>query len=212
MFDLEKSITSWRAQMRASGINTSVQLDELEAHLREDIARQLQSGMNEKMAFESAITQMGKARELGAEFHRVSGWSGWFGVHRYRILGALWMAFCVASLVRAATPVSNQGQAVFGAFHHGMSATFIASQLLPSFLVLMLLASLYLWGTVAGIKLFFGSLRGRGFLRFLAFLDVFFGLLAIGLGHYTWLTPPLVIFGLISLWLLQPPQQIKTAA
>ena len=71
MFDLEKSIAEWRKQMLAAGIKTPVPLEELEIHLRENIERQTQSGMNEQQAFEVAIRQIGKANMLKDEFAKV---------------------------------------------------------------------------------------------------------------------------------------------
>ena len=71
MFDLEPSIAEWRRQMLAAGIKTPVPLEELEIHLREDIAQQMQSGMNAQRAFEDAIQQIGKANMLKSEFEKV---------------------------------------------------------------------------------------------------------------------------------------------
>ena len=42
MFNLEQSIADWRRQMLAAGIKMPVPLEELESHLREDIAQQMQ--------------------------------------------------------------------------------------------------------------------------------------------------------------------------
>jgi hypothetical protein len=68
MFDLEKSIAVWRQQMLAAGIQAPVPLDELECHLREDIAQQVAAGMDEARAFELAIRQIGHAAPLRKEF------------------------------------------------------------------------------------------------------------------------------------------------
>jgi hypothetical protein len=46
MFNLEQSIIEWRKQMLAAGIKTPVPLDELEIHLREEIERQMASGLD----------------------------------------------------------------------------------------------------------------------------------------------------------------------
>ena len=51
MFDLEQSIAEWRQQMLAAGIKTPVPLEELEIHLREEIERQMKSGLNEQTGF-----------------------------------------------------------------------------------------------------------------------------------------------------------------
>jgi hypothetical protein len=70
MFNLETSITEWRTQMRTAGIKTSVPLDELEIHLREDIERLVQSGLGQEKAFGTATRQLGQPQVLKAEFKK----------------------------------------------------------------------------------------------------------------------------------------------
>ena len=70
MFDLEQSIADWRRQMLAAGIKTPVPLEELEIHLREDIERQMRSGLDVQKAFEAATRQIGQARALRSEFEK----------------------------------------------------------------------------------------------------------------------------------------------
>jgi len=71
MFDLEQSVAKWREQMRAAGITNPGVLDELESHLREEIERQMKSGLNEQQAFEIAVAQIGCASELKMEFKKI---------------------------------------------------------------------------------------------------------------------------------------------
>ena len=71
MFNLERAITNWRRQMLAAGIKSPVPLDELEAHLRDEIEQQVQSGVNEPQAFERAAKQIGQATALDPEFRKV---------------------------------------------------------------------------------------------------------------------------------------------
>jgi hypothetical protein len=68
MFNLEQSIAQWRRQMLAAGIKSPVPLEELEIHLREEIERQMKSGMNGQEAFDFAIQQIGQAGTLRKEF------------------------------------------------------------------------------------------------------------------------------------------------
>jgi hypothetical protein len=72
MFDLEQSIMDWRRQMLDAGIKTPAPLEELEIHLREDIERQMESGLNEQKAFEIAVQEIGKANMLKNEFKKVN--------------------------------------------------------------------------------------------------------------------------------------------
>src|ERR1035437_1242204 len=70
MFNLEQSISDWRRQMLAVGIKTPLPLEELEIHLREDIAQQMQSGLSAQQAFGIAVKTIGQAPELKREFKK----------------------------------------------------------------------------------------------------------------------------------------------
>ena len=73
MFDLEQAIADWRQQMLAAGIKTPVPLEELEIHLREEIERQMKSGLNEQKAFPIAVERIGAGDLLKREFKKVGG-------------------------------------------------------------------------------------------------------------------------------------------
>jgi hypothetical protein len=70
MFNLEPSIAEWRRQMLAAGIKTPVPLEELEIHLREDVERQVRSGVNAQKAFKAAVQQIGQPNVLNREFKK----------------------------------------------------------------------------------------------------------------------------------------------
>jgi hypothetical protein len=70
MFDLEQDIADWRKQMLAAGIKTPVPLDELEIHLREEIERQMKSGLDGQNAFGISVQQIGQPEMLNREFKR----------------------------------------------------------------------------------------------------------------------------------------------
>jgi hypothetical protein len=76
MRNLDAKITEWRRQMSADGIKSRSVLDELEAHLREDVESQVKAGVNEETAFEVAVQRIGKSDLLKAEFAKISGKSG----------------------------------------------------------------------------------------------------------------------------------------
>jgi len=71
MFDLEKSISEWRRQMRAAGIKTPVPLDELEGHLRDEVDRQMNAGLSAQCAFNLATQQIGRPLPLKNEFKKI---------------------------------------------------------------------------------------------------------------------------------------------
>ena len=70
MPDLEKSIAKWRKQMLAAGIKSPVPMEELEVHLREEIERQMKSGLAEQKAFEISAQQIGQPKLLDSEFKK----------------------------------------------------------------------------------------------------------------------------------------------
>ena len=72
MFNLDHAISEWRKQMLAAGIKSPVPLEELEIHLREEIERQMKSGLRAQQAFEIAVKKVGHAPELKREFKKVS--------------------------------------------------------------------------------------------------------------------------------------------
>jgi hypothetical protein len=134
MFDLEKSIAGWRAQMLAGGIKFPVPLEELEIHLHEEIERQMKSGLNEQKAFEISVQTVGQPKTLNNEFKKsertfmkkiMTVLLGIFGVFigvgfilpalaKYRDLG-IWtgeqMAYC---LLGVAIAVAGMSTAIFG--------------------------------------------------------------------------------------------------
>jgi hypothetical protein len=57
--------------MRAAGVTSPVPLDELESHLREDVEKQMESGLGEQEAFDRAIQNIGKPRIVHTEFAKV---------------------------------------------------------------------------------------------------------------------------------------------
>jgi len=73
MFNLEQAITEWRRQMLGAGVKNPNVVDELESHLREDVARQMQSGASAEKAFETAVQRVGDAGLLKREFAKLGG-------------------------------------------------------------------------------------------------------------------------------------------
>ena len=71
MPDLEEQIAEWRTRMAAGGIKTPAVLDELEAHLREEIRARITAGAAGDQAFREAIVRMGNADSLRDEFSKV---------------------------------------------------------------------------------------------------------------------------------------------
>lgn len=75
MFDLEKQIAEWRREMSHAGIRNPEVLDELEAHLREDIELQIRAGVDAQQSFDAAVRRIGEARALQKEFAKAGRWT-----------------------------------------------------------------------------------------------------------------------------------------
>jgi hypothetical protein len=72
MFDLEEQISAWRVAMVNTGIEEREVLDELEAHLREDVEEQRRVGKNDDAAFAGAVENIGRGELLKPEFTKAS--------------------------------------------------------------------------------------------------------------------------------------------
>jgi len=72
MFNLEQAIAKWRRQMLSSGIQSPIPLDELEAHLRDNIEEQLGKGLATEQSFLAAVQQIGPAVPLRKEFNKTA--------------------------------------------------------------------------------------------------------------------------------------------
>jgi len=73
MFNLETAIAEWRRQIAASGITEAEVLNELETHLRDEVAGQVQSRtVSEQVAFECAVRTIGNEDALAAEFAKAA--------------------------------------------------------------------------------------------------------------------------------------------
>jgi len=137
MFDLDETIEEWRRQMIIGGIKNPELLDELESHLREDVERQVRSGVDVQGAFVAAVRRIGRADTLRPEFEKTAAerktmkriviiGSGIVGVlvgmafvmpavALYRHEGAISAGDVALLLLGAALTLGGAGAAVFGA-------------------------------------------------------------------------------------------------
>src|SRR5688500_11272540 len=67
MFNLEHAIADWRHSMVQAGLGREV-IDELEAHLRDEIDHQQLTVSDPQLAFENAIKLMGDPVEIEEQF------------------------------------------------------------------------------------------------------------------------------------------------
>lgn len=71
MHNFEPDIADWRRQLIAAGIKSADVLDELESHLREDIERKIQAGVDVNRVFQKAALRFGEPQAIKAEFDQV---------------------------------------------------------------------------------------------------------------------------------------------
>lgn len=99
MFNLERELQKWRQEMAAPGLTPEI-IAELEEHLRDDIERQVRSGIAAPDALQGALQRLGQPQALRHEFN--------VGSHHCTIVNALGrnkakIVLCAAAGVLAAT-------------------------------------------------------------------------------------------------------------
>src|SRR3954463_5497032 len=68
---LDEAIAKWRREMAAQGVKSRHVLDELENHLREEVAKQIRSGADPAEAFKIAVQRIGQGAVLRKEFAKL---------------------------------------------------------------------------------------------------------------------------------------------
>ena len=78
LFDLNRRIEQWRANLATSPSFRSENLKELESHLRDSVATLQSRGLSADEAFLIATRRIGTSRALESEFTKVNGQALWF--------------------------------------------------------------------------------------------------------------------------------------
>jgi hypothetical protein len=200
MFDLEKSIIAWHRQMLAAGIKASA-LHELEIHLREEMEKQQQTGLDEAAAFEAAIQNIGKPAALTDEFKKL----GRRTLTTDRVLGLLWFIYCAGSFYTLSGGLFNTASLTKPAVY------FPHFQFNALFLLAVLMDVIYLRGLIASVLLFGGQVRERRFIFFLAILDAIGGVVVLSTRSFHFLPCLFTIVGFITLIAYWPRPNLKSA-
>ena len=182
--------------MLAAGINTPAQLAELEAHLRDDVCQFTRTGLDERKAFENAAARaLARPAIFGPEISSCP----WIYDHEPRSRPA------PGSSTAPAASITQPAASCFPS----QSAGFQFSTL---FTLSVLFNFIYLRGLIASIQLFEGS---RNACRFIIFLSGagrprrHIGVLSTK--SFQPLSIAFTILGLVTLWILWPRRQLKTA-
>src|SRR6185369_2668817 len=116
MFNLEQAIKEWRRQSVASGLKNMEVLNELECHLRDDVAQRMRLGSCNQEAFKRAVEQIGEASSLKREFAKA-------GAARESILRKFVAIAVVANIVFGAFAIFGGLAALVSAYNvwtHGV--------------------------------------------------------------------------------------------
>jgi putative ABC transport system permease protein len=70
MFDIEREIKKWRKDLFTNEAFEDGYVEELESHLREEIEKLIDRGMDPRDAFEKAVLKIGSPHSMGAEFYK----------------------------------------------------------------------------------------------------------------------------------------------
>jgi ABC-type transport system involved in cytochrome c biogenesis permease subunit len=95
MFNLEESIAGWRRQMLAAGIKSPAPLEELENHLRQDIAALVLAGKPELESFQIAAARLGSPASVRIEFDKIKGGH----IPSVKVGSMLWLATVIGMTV-----------------------------------------------------------------------------------------------------------------
>jgi putative ABC transport system permease protein len=71
MFDLERAVQEWKRGLASNSSLEEGFIAELEESLRDDVAELVRQGRTEEEAFRRVAAEMGRADDVGAEFHKV---------------------------------------------------------------------------------------------------------------------------------------------
>jgi hypothetical protein len=77
VFDIDSSIREWKDHLRARGGVSEADLEELEGHLRDEIAALCGAGLTPDEAFLVAVKRLGTADALSGEFAKVNAGDLW---------------------------------------------------------------------------------------------------------------------------------------
>ena len=144
MFDLETTIKNWRRQTEAKWTGDKSTLDELEDHLREEVAVLSRAGRSEQDAWTAAIAKLGNPAAIRREFDKIERLPAF----------DRWTFTVLLSTLAALTVVAFAAMFVM----HGQPIRAIRDQPVLSIHVLAITLG-YLTGLIAALIASYGSMR-----------------------------------------------------
>lgn len=137
MFDLKKSIMSWRSDVISLEAVSPEDVEELEDHLNQEILSLVELGLSEKEAFWVATERMGNISVLGNEYRKVNGPLIWTRRLMWMLAGYL-LFLLLTNIVQAASDI-------FAGFTLSLESGHVTSLLIYITSNVLMLAGI-LWG------------------------------------------------------------------
>lgn len=88
-FDLNEAIRRWRAEFGSPSPLNAVELEELEAHLRDHVAALEAGGMTPEAAFRTALKQLGDRQRVATEFAKINPQRVWLERGMWMLTGMM---------------------------------------------------------------------------------------------------------------------------
>lgn len=98
-FNLDRALQNWREQLTDSSRMNRENLDELETHLRDSVARLRAVGLSEEEAWIIAEMRFGQTKALGEEFEKIQPSVRRRGLSEKQFIGALLGVFALVTAV-----------------------------------------------------------------------------------------------------------------
>lgn len=111
-FDLNEAIRRWRAEFGSPSSLSAVEVEELEAHLRDHVAGLQAGGMTPEAAFAAAVKQLGERQRVATEFAKINPQRIW-------LERAIWMVIGVV-LLEASRRLAQETSSVIYNYGWGM--------------------------------------------------------------------------------------------
>lgn len=124
-FDLNQAIQQWRDSLGQAPVFRSENLDELESHLRDSIAKLQASGLSAEESLLVAAGRLGRDNTLAVEFGKVNNQAVWFSRILWALIGIqLWnFAGIFTSTLASAAVFSGLNSISYNFDKHGMFLT-----------------------------------------------------------------------------------------
>jgi ABC-type transport system involved in cytochrome c biogenesis permease subunit len=129
MFDLNQEIDRWKRAFTTKGTCSKDELEELESHLREEIAAMVAAGHSHEAAFRQSVARLGDAAAVCGEFAKIERPLLWDYV-AIRANSVLVVLVTVAAVVSGLVVWTQRGDGLLGAHRGSITFAYVVPFLL----------------------------------------------------------------------------------